>query len=192
MPPCHAARLRPAPGALPARRPPSPRAPGEPRPHARFQESLWDLAPLEQPWAIPPLLFTVLETECHVSGAALLTFHAHGDDPGVRAVCVGGQAAVSARILSGHPQPLRPGRAFPGAAHLRGGATPGGAGQRSSLRAFQPRLVTWAGRFIHLRWRCKTATGLWGDGGSGSGRGRDPERSLPSARLGLAHTPRSR
>ena len=34
-----------APGALPARRPPSPRAPGEPRPHARFQESLWDLAP---------------------------------------------------------------------------------------------------------------------------------------------------
>ena len=25
--------------------PPSPRAPGEPRPHARFQESLWDLAP---------------------------------------------------------------------------------------------------------------------------------------------------
>lgn len=147
---------------------------------------------LEQPWAIPPLLFTVLETECHVSGAALLTFHAHGDDPGVRAVCVGGQAAVSARILSGHPQPLRPGRAFPGAAHLRGGATPGGAGQRSSLRAFQPRLVTWAVRFIHLRWRCKTATGLWGDGGSGSGRGRDPERPLPSARLGLAHTPRSR
>ena len=36
---------RPAPGALPARCPPSPRAPGEPRPHARFQESLWDLAP---------------------------------------------------------------------------------------------------------------------------------------------------
>ena len=33
------------PGALPVRRPPSPRAPGEPRPHARFQESLWDLAP---------------------------------------------------------------------------------------------------------------------------------------------------
>ena len=43
--PTRAARLRPAPGALPARRPPSPRAPGEPRPHARFQESLWDLAP---------------------------------------------------------------------------------------------------------------------------------------------------
>ena len=40
-----AARLRPAPGALPVRCPPSPRAPGEPRPHARFQESLWDLAP---------------------------------------------------------------------------------------------------------------------------------------------------
>ena len=34
-----------APGALPVRCPPSPRAPGEPRPHARFQESLWDLAP---------------------------------------------------------------------------------------------------------------------------------------------------
>ena len=27
------------------KRRPSPRAPGEPRPHARFQESLWDLAP---------------------------------------------------------------------------------------------------------------------------------------------------
>ena len=40
-----AARLRPAPGALPVRCPPSPRAPGEPRPHARFQESLWELAP---------------------------------------------------------------------------------------------------------------------------------------------------
>src|SRR5574340_1083311 len=44
-PPPRAARLRPAPGALPVRCPPSPRAPGEPRPHARFQESLWDLAP---------------------------------------------------------------------------------------------------------------------------------------------------
>lgn len=43
--PTRAARLRPAPGALPVRCPPSPRAPGEPRPHARFQESLWDLAP---------------------------------------------------------------------------------------------------------------------------------------------------
>ena len=43
MHPTRAARLRPAPGALPVRCPPSPRAPGEPRPHARFQESLWDL-----------------------------------------------------------------------------------------------------------------------------------------------------
>ena len=43
--PTRAARLRPAPGALPVRCPPSPRAPGEPRPHARFQERLWDLAP---------------------------------------------------------------------------------------------------------------------------------------------------
>lgn len=120
---------------------------------------------LEQSWAIPPLLFTVLETKCPPSGAALLTFHAHGDDPGVRAVCVGGQAAISARILSGHAQPLRPRRAFPGAAYLRGGATPGGAGQGSSLRAFQPRLVTWTGRFIHLWWRCKTATGLCGGWG---------------------------
>ena len=41
--PTRAARLRPAPGALPVRGPPSPRAPGEPRPHARFQESLWDV-----------------------------------------------------------------------------------------------------------------------------------------------------
>lgn len=75
---------------------------------------------------------------------------------------------------------------LPGAAHLRGGATPGGAGQGSSLRAFQPRLVTWTGRFIHLRWRCKTARGCAGVG-NGSGKGRDPQRPLPSARLGLAH-----
>ena len=94
-----------------------------------------------------------------------LTFHAHGDDPGISAVRVGGQAVVDACILSGHAQPLWPGRALPGATHLWGGATPGGAGQRSSLGAFQPRLVTWAGRFIHLRWRCKTAMG-GGRGGS--------------------------
>ena len=43
--PTRAARLRPATVALPVRCPPSPRAPGEPRPHARFQESLWELAP---------------------------------------------------------------------------------------------------------------------------------------------------
>ena len=38
-------RLVHAPSGMAVRCPPSPRAPGEPRPHARFQESLWDLAP---------------------------------------------------------------------------------------------------------------------------------------------------
>ena len=38
--PTRAARDRPAPGALPARCPLPPGAPGEPRPHARFQERL--------------------------------------------------------------------------------------------------------------------------------------------------------
>ena len=42
-PPC-AARVRPAPAALQGRCPPSPAALGEPRPHARFQERLSDLA----------------------------------------------------------------------------------------------------------------------------------------------------
>ena len=42
-PPC-AARVRPAPAALQGRCPPSPVALGEPRPHARFQERLSDLA----------------------------------------------------------------------------------------------------------------------------------------------------
>ena len=42
-PPC-AARVRPAPATLQGRCPPSPVAPGEPRPHARFQERLSDLA----------------------------------------------------------------------------------------------------------------------------------------------------
>ena len=46
--PTRAAGLRPAPDALPVRCPPSPPAPGEPRPHARFQESLWDLATAAQ------------------------------------------------------------------------------------------------------------------------------------------------
>ena len=42
-PPC-AARVRPSPAALQGRCPPSPVALGEPRPHARFQERLSDLA----------------------------------------------------------------------------------------------------------------------------------------------------
>ena len=42
--PTRAARDRPAPGALPARCPLPPGAPGEPHPHARFQERLSDLA----------------------------------------------------------------------------------------------------------------------------------------------------
>ena len=42
--PTRAARDRPTPGALPARCPLPPGAPGEPRPHARFQERLSDLA----------------------------------------------------------------------------------------------------------------------------------------------------
>ena len=42
-PPC-AARVCPAPAALQGRCPPSPVAPGEPRPHARFQERLSDFA----------------------------------------------------------------------------------------------------------------------------------------------------
>ena len=42
--PTRAARDRPAPGALPGRCPLPPGAPGEPRPHARFQERLSDLA----------------------------------------------------------------------------------------------------------------------------------------------------
>lgn len=118
-----------------------------------------------------------------------LTFHAHGDDPGICAMCVGGQAAVDARILSGHMQPLGPGSALPGAAHLWGGATPGGAGQRSSLGAFQPSLVTWASRFIHLRWRCKKA----GVGGKGVQGGAETQTAPYSpARRGIAHTPRSR
>ena len=43
--PTHAARVRPTPGA--ARCSPSPGAPGEPRPHARFQERLWLLPPVQ-------------------------------------------------------------------------------------------------------------------------------------------------
>ena len=42
-PPTRASRVGPAPGALPVRAPPSPRAMGEPHPHARFQERLLDL-----------------------------------------------------------------------------------------------------------------------------------------------------
>ena len=42
--PTRAARDRPAPGALPARCPLPPGAPGGPRPHARFQERPSDLA----------------------------------------------------------------------------------------------------------------------------------------------------
>ena len=42
--PTRAARDRPAPGVLPGRCPLPPGAPGEPRPHARFQERLSDLA----------------------------------------------------------------------------------------------------------------------------------------------------
>ena len=42
-PPTRASRVGPAPGALPVRSPPSPRAMGEPHPHARFQERLLDL-----------------------------------------------------------------------------------------------------------------------------------------------------
>ena len=42
--PTRAARDRPAPGALPGRCPLPPGAPGEPRPHARFQERISDLA----------------------------------------------------------------------------------------------------------------------------------------------------
>lgn len=114
-----------------------------------------------------------------------LTFHAHRDGPGVRAMRVGGQAAVGARILSGHAQPLRSRRALPGAAHLWGGSTPGGAGQRLSLGSFQPRLVTWAGGLIHLRRRCKAITG-------GVREGHGPRHPPLPARLGPAHTPSSR
>ena len=41
--------VRPAPGALTVLSPPSPRASGEPRPHARFQERLSDLFHLLPP-----------------------------------------------------------------------------------------------------------------------------------------------
>ena len=43
-PPPRAPRVSPAPAALQGRCPPSPAALGEPRPHARFQERLSDLA----------------------------------------------------------------------------------------------------------------------------------------------------
>lgn len=114
-----------------------------------------------------------------------LTFHAHGDGPGVRAMRIGGHTVVNARVLSGHALLLRPRGAFPRAEHSWGRATPGGAGQCRSLSPFQPRLVTWAGGFIHLRWRCKAAMG---DVRECPDRGAPP---LPT-RLGLAHTPRSR
>lgn len=65
-----------------------------------------------------------------------LTFHSHGDSPGLGAVHVGGQAAVGACILSRHAQPLRLGYALSGAAHLREGATTGGASQGGSLGPF--------------------------------------------------------
>lgn len=76
---------------------------------------------------------------------------------------VDGQAAVGARILSGHAQLLRQGSALPGASHLWGGATSSDAGQLGSL-PFQPRLVTWAGGLIHLWWRCKAVIGVIREG----------------------------
>lgn len=89
-----------------------------------------------------------------------LTFHAHRDVPRVRAVRVGGQAAVGTRVFPGHAKPLRSGCALPGAEHLRGRVTPGGADQSRGLRPFQPRLVTGAGGFIQV-WRgCKGAMGV--------------------------------
>lgn len=88
-----------------------------------------------------------------------LTFHPHGDHPGYCAMWVDSQAAVGARIQSGHVLPLKQVRTLPGAVDLWGGATSSDAGQLGSL-PFQPRLVTWAGGLIHLWWRCKAVTGV--------------------------------